>query len=230
MVRALDPVLPGRRKQEYCTTEAGLLDEDILEVNHRKHVFRYAIPKQQWIPCDNILGTIRITDAHAGRQARILPFIHRRTGQLANLSLSSFKREFRRVFNDSPARYLKHKKLERARQLLEKTYRRIKEIAFECGFEDFPHFADRLPVMPVCLREHTTFRKEPALAPYKHSRRFRTRSTRSSSVDMWLLLHARMQTAVNIPWKRPPPPIGFIPNYKSMWIGLSFVIRFAIRF
>lgn len=53
--------------KRYCTTEAGMLDEDILEVNHRDRVFRYAIPKQSLIPCDNILGTIRITEARAGR-------------------------------------------------------------------------------------------------------------------------------------------------------------------
>jgi transcriptional regulator GlxA family with amidase domain len=76
-----------------------------------------------------------VTDRHVYSRLSI-----EKLARLANLSLSSFKREFRRVFNDSPAHYLKHKKLERARQLLEKTDRQINKIAFECGFEDFPHF------------------------------------------------------------------------------------------
>lgn len=60
---------------------------------------------------------------------------------LANLSLSTFKREFRKVFNASPAYYLKEKKLERASQLLLITDKRISDIAYECGFNDLAHFS-----------------------------------------------------------------------------------------
>lgn len=46
--------------KRYCTTEAGPLNEDVLEVNHESKVFRYGIPKQQLIPVDNIIGTIKV--------------------------------------------------------------------------------------------------------------------------------------------------------------------------
>lgn len=48
--------------KRYCTTEAGPLNEDVLEVNHQAKVFRYGIPKQQMIPVDNIMGTIKVVD------------------------------------------------------------------------------------------------------------------------------------------------------------------------
>jgi len=61
--------------------------------------------------------------------------------QLCNLSLSSFKREFRKVFNDSPAKYIKEKKLDRAAQLLLISDERISDVAYECGFNDLAHFS-----------------------------------------------------------------------------------------
>lgn len=59
---------------------------------------------------------------------------------LTNLSISSFKREFKRIFNDSPAHYFKSKKIEKAKKLLTITDHRIGDIAFECGFNDQAHF------------------------------------------------------------------------------------------
>ena len=56
--------------KRYLTTEGGPLVEDILEVNHNDHVFRYGIPKQGLIPVDNILGAIKVFDA-GGQQATI---------------------------------------------------------------------------------------------------------------------------------------------------------------
>lgn len=60
---------------------------------------------------------------------------------LTNLSVSSFKREFTRIYNDSPAHYFKNKKIERAAELLKLTNQRISDIAFECGFNDLSHFS-----------------------------------------------------------------------------------------
>ncbi len=61
--------------------------------------------------------------------------------QLANLSVSSFKREFTRIYNDSPAHYLRNRKLGRAAELLAISDLRISDIAFECGFADVAHFS-----------------------------------------------------------------------------------------
>jgi AraC-like DNA-binding protein len=60
---------------------------------------------------------------------------------LTHQSVSSFKREFTKIFGDSPAHYFKHKKLERAAELLGATNQRIGDIAFNCGFSDLAHFS-----------------------------------------------------------------------------------------
>jgi AraC-like DNA-binding protein len=61
--------------------------------------------------------------------------------QLASLSVSSFKREFSRIYGDSPAHYLKKKKLQRAEELLLVSELRISDIAFDCGFNEVAHFS-----------------------------------------------------------------------------------------
>ncbi len=57
-----------------------------------------------------------------------------------NLSLSSFKREFSKVYNASPANYIKTKRLEKAADLLRVSDNRISDIAFDCGFNDLANF------------------------------------------------------------------------------------------
>lgn len=60
---------------------------------------------------------------------------------LSNLSLSSFKREFTKHYAQSPAKYIKQRKLEQATKLLKATQLRISDIAFDCGFADLAHFS-----------------------------------------------------------------------------------------
>jgi len=60
---------------------------------------------------------------------------------LCNLSLSSFKRKFREVFNDTPASYIKNKRLDKAAQLLRVSKERIIDICFECGFSNVDNFS-----------------------------------------------------------------------------------------
>jgi AraC-like DNA-binding protein len=60
--------------------------------------------------------------------------------QKTNLSVSSFKREFAKLYNSSPASYIKNKRLEKAGELLLTSDNRITDIAFECGFNDLANF------------------------------------------------------------------------------------------
>ena len=73
-----------------------------------------------------------------------------------NLSLSSFKREFAKIYKDTPANYIKTKRLEKASELLLKTDNRITDIAFECGFNDLANFTknfhDKYNVSPTNFR------------------------------------------------------------------------------
>ncbi len=61
--------------------------------------------------------------------------------QLTNMSLSSFKREFQRTYNTSPATFLLQKKLEKASELLKVSNNRMSDIAFDCGFNNLSHFS-----------------------------------------------------------------------------------------
>jgi AraC-like DNA-binding protein len=57
-----------------------------------------------------------------------------------NLSLSSFKREFAKLYNDSPASYIKNQRLAKAAELLLSSANRITDIAYDCGFNDLANF------------------------------------------------------------------------------------------
>ena len=56
-------------------------------------------------------------------------------------SESTFKRDFRKIFNSSPAKYIKTKRLERAAKLLRSTNQPVSEVAWDCGFENAAHFS-----------------------------------------------------------------------------------------
>jgi AraC-like DNA-binding protein len=60
---------------------------------------------------------------------------------LTNLSLASFKREFNKHFDDSPANYLKDQRLKSAAELLTDSDKRINDIAYDCLFNDPAHFS-----------------------------------------------------------------------------------------
>lgn len=60
---------------------------------------------------------------------------------LAGLSLSSFKRKFKELYQDTPANYIRTQKLSRAAHLLQSTTLPISDIAYECGFNHPNYFS-----------------------------------------------------------------------------------------
>jgi AraC-like DNA-binding protein len=60
---------------------------------------------------------------------------------LSNLSVSTFNRSFQSLFNDTPASYIKTKRLQRARDLLSMSTLTVSEIAFQTCFKDVGHFS-----------------------------------------------------------------------------------------
>ncbi len=78
--------------------------------------------------------------------------------KLCNLSLSSFKREFKKEFNDSPTNYINNRRLDKAKELLSITDLSISEIAYEIGFKDSLYFT-RLFKKKTGIPP-TTYRKE----------------------------------------------------------------------
>jgi AraC family transcriptional regulator, exoenzyme S synthesis regulatory protein ExsA len=67
---------------------------------------------------------------------------------LANTSIPTFNREFRKIFNDTPAKWIAKHRVALATDLLQNSTMRVGEIALECGFENQTHFSR-------VFREHT---------------------------------------------------------------------------
>lgn len=59
---------------------------------------------------------------------------------LTNRSLATFKRDFQRIYGESPRRWINKQRLHHARILLQSTEMTVSEIAFECGFESTSYF------------------------------------------------------------------------------------------
>lgn len=59
---------------------------------------------------------------------------------LCNMSLSSFKRKFARIYGNSPNRWLLEKKMERAAAMLRQDNRKASEIYYELGYENLSSF------------------------------------------------------------------------------------------
>ena len=60
--------------------------------------------------------------------------------RLTNMSLSSFKRQFEKIYQDSPAQYIQSRKIQEACNLLLRSSFNIQEIAYRTGFQDPSHF------------------------------------------------------------------------------------------
>lgn len=59
---------------------------------------------------------------------------------LTNRSLTSFKKDFKRIFGMPPHRWIVERRLERAKMLLISTNKTVSEVGAECGFANISHF------------------------------------------------------------------------------------------
>lgn len=64
-----------------------------------------------------------------------------RFSYLTGRSLTTFKRDFERIFKNAPGRWLLQKRLEEARFLIEIKGQKPSEVYLEVGFEDLSHFS-----------------------------------------------------------------------------------------
>jgi AraC-like DNA-binding protein len=60
--------------------------------------------------------------------------------KLCGRSLSAFKRDFKRIYNTSPSKWIKSKRLEHAKTLLIESELNINQICYDCGFINSSHF------------------------------------------------------------------------------------------
>ncbi|GAA4311131.1 hypothetical protein GCM10023149_06020 [Mucilaginibacter gynuensis] len=64
-----------------------------------------------------------------------------RFGYLAGRSLTTFKRDFERIFHSSPGRWLLDKRLTEAHHLITEEHQKPSEVYLQVGFEDITHFS-----------------------------------------------------------------------------------------
>ena len=60
---------------------------------------------------------------------------------LSGRSLSSFKREFQDIYGESPARWIREKRLSKAQQMLRSSSLSVADVAYSLGFENPTHLA-----------------------------------------------------------------------------------------
>lgn len=77
--------------------------------------------------------------------------------RLSSRSLSAFKRDFLRVYNSSPGKWLMEKRLNHALHLLSNMGKTVAETAFESGFENASHFSrafrQRFGASPASIKQ-----------------------------------------------------------------------------
>jgi len=73
-------------------------------------------------------------------EAHILsPFSLESFAEFTNMSLSSFKRAFKKIYNDTPANYILNRKLEHVAKMLVVSEKSISEICYDSGFSTPSH-------------------------------------------------------------------------------------------
>lgn len=79
--------------------------------------------------------------------------------KLSHRSLSTFKRDFRKYYNQSPGKWLLQKRLDYAAVLLKNPALNVSQAALDCGFEDLSHFSrafkEKFGVSPANFRKET---------------------------------------------------------------------------
>ena len=78
---------------------------------------------------------------------------------LSGRSLSSFKRDFQSIYGETPAKWIREKRLSKARQMLQSSRMSVADVAYSLGFENPTHFSrifkERFGSSPISF-----FRKE----------------------------------------------------------------------
>ncbi|MGG7619002.1 helix-turn-helix transcriptional regulator [Bacillus coreaensis] len=76
---------------------------------------------------------------------------------LSGRSLSTFKREFKEIYNSPPLKWIRYRRLDKARELLSHSPFSITEVCFTTGFENVAHFSrvfkERFGVSPSIYKQ-----------------------------------------------------------------------------
>ncbi|MBV8252755.1 MAG: AraC family transcriptional regulator [Chitinophaga sp.] len=103
----------------------------LLSGEYRRHILAYF----QHMFCQSSEHMILTIKANL-----LKPLSLQEYASLCGLSLSTFKREFSRIYNAPPKKWINDEKLKHAHYLLQQSDKNINEISDECGFEQTSYF------------------------------------------------------------------------------------------
>lgn len=130
-----DSLLPYEDHPKELTLKIAALKtceaiELLLQIDHSCHTFLFDFQQPHKIDLEAFMN-------HNYKYNVILPAFAKLTGR----SLSTFKRDFKRIFNTSPEKWLQQKRLEQAHYLISKQEQRPTDVYLEIGFENLSHFS-----------------------------------------------------------------------------------------
>ncbi|NQV14326.1 helix-turn-helix transcriptional regulator [bacterium] len=120
-----------------------LADEKIIEGKLKEFVLlmtKSQIINDQSEFLSNLFSPINITFKSTVKQNLYANLALDEIARLCHMSTSSFKRKFKKVYNESPQKYISRKKIEKAALLLKSREYRISDIAYDVGFESVATF------------------------------------------------------------------------------------------
>ena len=118
-------------------TNPGLLRLKVMELLYNvmdcsKNIFRQMLQLRQPVKAD----IHRVVEENYTS-----PISLDELAYLSGRSLSSFKREFQDIYGESPARWIREKRLSKAHELLRSSSLSVADIAYSLGFENPTHFS-----------------------------------------------------------------------------------------
>ncbi|WP_216595875.1 AraC family transcriptional regulator [Flammeovirga sp. OC4] len=128
---------------EFYFDNPSLVNEDLLELKIKELVLLL-------IQTNNVSSVLElINDLYSPRTSHLKKVIELHTfsnlsieelAKLCHLSVSSFKREFQKVYDETPSKYLSSQRIKKAKELLHSTTLPINEIAYDVGYNDPLYF------------------------------------------------------------------------------------------
>jgi transcriptional regulator GlxA family with amidase domain len=118
-------------------TNPGLLRLKVMELLYNvmdcsKNIFRQMLQLRQPVK----------TDIHRVVEENYTsPISLEELAYLSGRSLSSFKRDFQSIYNTTPAKWIREKRLSKARQMLQSSQMSVADVAYSLGFENPTHFS-----------------------------------------------------------------------------------------
>lgn len=130
----------------YYFDHPHLVQDEILKIKLREAIF-IMLQTENATKIKQILQNLFSGDIHSFQQIVESHIFSDLTiselAHLSNRSLSSFKRQFKKIFKTTPVVYFQTKRLEKAKHLLQYSDLSISAIAFECAFKTPSHFAKK---------------------------------------------------------------------------------------